>query len=55
MSPWSIIGLIVLLGTFVLVAPRAWRMLRHNPDVPRYIAIWLGIAVVLALAFRFLR
>lgn len=55
MSPWSIAGLIVLIGSFVLVAPRAWRMLRGNPSVPWFIAIWLGFAVLAALAFRFLR
>jgi hypothetical protein len=55
MSPWSIVGLVLLIGALVLVGPSAWRMLRHNRSVPYYIAIWLAFAVVAALAFRFLR
>lgn len=55
MSPWSLVGLILLVGALVLVAPSAWRLLRGNRNVPYYIAIWLGFAVLAAFAFRLLR
>jgi hypothetical protein len=55
MAPWSIVGLILLVGALVLVGPRAWRLLRHDRNVPYYVAGWLAFAVLAALAFRFLR
>lgn len=44
-------SLLYLLGAFVLVAPAAWVIMRRG-RAPFYIAIWLGIALVLAILFQ---
>ena len=43
--------LLFLLGAFVLVAPAAWVIIRRG-RAPLYIALWLGVALVLALAYH---
>jgi len=44
-------SLLYLLGAFVLVAPAAWAIIRRG-RAPLYFAIWLALAVVLALAYQ---
>ncbi len=44
-------SLLYLLGVLIIVAPAAWH-LRHDRRWPFYLALWLGIAVVLALGYR---
>ena len=43
--------LLYLLGAFILVAPAAWMIIRRG-RAPLYIALWLGVALLLALAYQ---
>lgn len=43
-----------LAAAVVLVAPAAWNIIRHRPDLAlKSVAGWLGIAVILAYVFLY--
>ena len=50
-SGW--LSLLLLLGAFILVAPAAWMIIRKG-RAAWYLALWLGVALILALAYQWL-
>lgn len=44
-------SVLLLLGALVLVAPAAWMIVRRG-RAPLYLALWLGVALVLALVYQ---
>lgn len=49
MGDWT--QVIWLLMALILVAPAGWRILRHDRNVLTYIALWLGIALMLSWVY----
>lgn len=52
MTEWSIIRLILLIGSLILVAPAAMRMFRGNQSKLLHVVLWLGIVVALAAGYQ---
>ena len=53
-EPTGWTSLLLLLGAFILVAPAAWIIIKRG-RAPLYLALWLGVALVLALAYQWSR
>ncbi len=53
-SESEIVRLVALLGVAILVVPAALRLNRSGGRTLRFVAIWLALAVALALAYRWL-
>jgi len=44
--------ILLMLGALAVCAPWAFRMLRTDRRVPQYIAIWLGVILLLGLIYE---
>ena len=53
MTQWEWHRLLYLLALIIVVAPGAYWLNRRNPHWLRHIAIWLAIAVAIALIYQF--
>ncbi len=44
--------ILMMLSALAICAPWAFRVVRTDRRVPQYIAIWLGVVLILALIFQ---